>query len=58
MNLTERQRDMRDILVLRLIDEGYALEDLTAILVADPGEIATLVTEVLIHEAEEQGLSA
>lgn len=58
MTLTERQRDIRDILALRLIDEGYAIEDLTAILVADPGEIATLIEEVLMHEADEQGLSA
>lgn len=58
MTLTERQRDLRDILVLRLIDQGHALEDLVAIFNARPGEIETLVAEVLTHEQEEQGLSA
>lgn len=54
--MTEHHRDMRDLLALRLIDEGYAPTDLVAILTAEPGEIEALIAECLMDEAGEEAV--
>lgn len=56
--MTEHQKDIRDLLALRLIDEGYAPTDLVAILTAEPGEIEQLIAECLMDGAAEQGAKA
>ena len=54
--MTERQRDIRDLIALDLIDQGYALEDVVAVMAGEPGEIESVVARVLMHEREEAGV--